>query len=273
MNSPTFLDKIPELRVGTRLSEQLAEALVVSIRDGQLPSGQRLPTESALVQRFGVSRTVVREALSRLKTMGLIESRQGSGAFVKDSSQSSAGQLVLTSDGSVNAVIQMVEMRRALEAESAALAAARRTPADIKSIKDKIASLERAVAAGGDGVAEDVAFHTAIATAANNPFLLATLAYLNQFLRDATRVTRANESTRSDFAQQVRDEHAQIVKSIEAGDAAAARMAGAMHMVNAAERIARADPKFWAQQGARLADRLRSELGTPQTPAKKTTRK
>jgi GntR family transcriptional repressor for pyruvate dehydrogenase complex len=273
MNSPNFLDKIPELRVGTRLSEQLAEALVVSIRDGQLPSGERLPTESALVQRFGVSRTVVREALSRLKTMGLIESRQGSGAFVKNSSQSSVDQLILAPDGSVNAVIQMVEMRRALEAESAALAAARRTPSDIKSIKDKIAALDRAVAAGGDGVAEDVAFHTAIAAATNNPFLLATLAYLNQFLRDATRVTRANESTRSDFAQQVRDEHAQIVKSIEAGDAVAARMAGAMHMVNAAERIARADPKFWAQQGVRLADRLRSELGTPQTPAKKTSRK
>jgi GntR family transcriptional repressor for pyruvate dehydrogenase complex len=271
MDAPNFLENIPALRVGARLSEQLAEALVVSIRDGQLPSGERLPTESALVQRFGVSRTVVREALSRLKTMGLIESRQGSGAFVKNSFQSRVDQLVLAPDGSVNAVIQMVEMRRALEAESAALAASRRTPADIKNIKDKMAALDRAVALGGDGVEEDVALHTAIATAANNPFLLATLAYLSQFLRDATRVTRANESTRCDFAQQVRDEHTQIVKFIEAGDATAARMAGAMHMVNAAQRIARADPAFWAQQGVRLADRLRSELGAPQPPRKKNT--
>ena len=266
MDSPAFLDKIPELRVGARLSEQLAEALVVSIRDGQLPAGERLPTESALVQRFGVSRTVVREALSRLKTMGLIETRQGSGAFVKNSSDSSADTLVLAPDGSVNAVIQMVEMRRALEAESAGLAAMRRTAADLKNIKEKMAALERAVAAGGDGVAEDVSFHTAIATAANNPFLLSTLAYLQQFLRDATRVTRANESTRSDFAQQVRDEHERIVAAIEAGDAAAARMAGAMHMVNAAERIARADPAFWSQQGVRLADRLRADLGAPALP-------
>jgi len=273
MDSQSFLDQIPELRVGVRLSEQLAEALVVSIRDGQIAPGEKMPTESALVQRFGVSRTVVREALSRLKTLGLIESRQGSGAFVKKSSQSTVDRLVLTPDGSVNAVIQMVEMRRALEAESAALAAVRRTPADIKSIKEKIVALERAVAGGGDGVEEDVALHTAIAAAANNPFLLATLAYLNQFLRDATRVTRANESTRSDFAQQVREEHAQIVRSIEVGDAAAARMAGAMHMVNAAQRIARADPAFWAQQGVRLADRLRSELGTPHAISKQTGRK
>ena len=268
MDTPAFLDNIPELRVGARLSEQLAEALVVSIRDGQLPAGERLPTESALVQRFGVSRTVVREALSRLKTMGLIETRQGAGAFVKKSSESSADTLVLAPDGSVNAVIQMVEMHRALEAESAGLAATRRTTADLKNIKEKMAALERAVAAGGDGVAEDVAFHNAIATAANNPFLLSTLAYLQQFLRDATRVTRANESTRTDFAQQVRDEHERIVASIEAGDATAARMAGAMHMVNAAERIARADPAFWSQQGVRLADRLRSDLGAPALPKK-----
>jgi GntR family transcriptional repressor for pyruvate dehydrogenase complex len=120
------------------------------------------------------------------------------------------------------------------------------------------------VAGGGDGVAEDVAFHVAIATAANNPFLLATLAYLNHFLFDGTRVTRANEATRTDFAQQVRDEHAAIVAAIDAGDVTAAREAGAAHMKNAAERIGRADPAFWAQQGRQLADRLRAELGTPQ---------
>ncbi len=264
MPNPFPLDQIPGLRVGVRLSEQLADALVVSIRDGQLPTGQRLPTESALVQRFGVSRTVVREAMSRLKTMGLIESRQGSGAFVKAIAAPELEHLVLAPDGSVNAVIQMVEVRRALEAESAALAAARRTPANLKQIKVALQTLERAVATGGDGVAEDVAFHVAIATAANNPFLLATLAYLSHFLFGGTRVTRANEATRSDLAQQVRDEHAAIVQAIEAGDVSAARQAGATHMVNAAERIGRADPVFWARQGRQLADRLRSELGTPQ---------
>lgn len=264
MNTPFPIDQVSTLSVGARLSEQLADALVVSIRDGQLPEGQRLPTEAALVQRFGVSRTVVREALSRLKTMGLVESRQGSGAFVKKLPDPSTEHLVLAPDGSMNAVLQMVEVRRALEAESAALAAARRTPQNLKQIKAALLALERTVAAGGDGVAEDVAFHVAIATAANNPFLLATLAYLNHFLFDGTRVTRANEATRADFAQQVRDEHATIVQAIDASDVTAAREAGAAHMKNAAERIGRADPAFWAQQGRQLADRLRSELGTPQ---------
>ncbi|HSW08452.1 MAG TPA: FadR/GntR family transcriptional regulator [Aquabacterium sp.] len=254
---------MPALRVSAPLSEQLAQALMLSIREGQLPAGQRLPTEGALGTRFGVSRTVVREALSRLKMLGLIESRQGAGAFVRSSPAPAQEPLVLAPDGSVDAVIQMVEVRRALEAESAALAAARRTAADVKHIQSTIRTLERAVAAGGDGVAEDVAFHVAIATAARNPFLLATLGYLNHFLLDATRVTRANEAMRADLAQQVRDEHAAIVQAIEARDVPAARMAGAAHMVNAAERIGRADPVFWAEQGRQLAGRLRAELGAP----------
>jgi len=228
-----------------------------------LQPGERLPTEAALVNRFRVSRSVVREAFSRLKTLGLVESRQGSGAFVRAAADPAEKGLALAPDRSVDAVIQMVEVRRALEAESAALAAARRTAPDLKHIKAAFKALDAAVAAGGDGVAEDVAFHASIAQATRNPYLLATLAYLNQFLLDATRVTRANEATREVLAQQVRNEHAAIVAAIEVGDVVAARLAGASHMVNAAERIGRADPAFWESQGLQLADRLRAELGAP----------
>ena len=106
---------------------------------------------------------------------------------------------------------------------------------------------------GGDGVDEDVQYHRAIAEAARNPFLVGTLEYLGQFLRGATRVTRANEARRADFAQQVRQEHETIVCAIEAGDADAARQAAARHMDNAIERIEQADPAFWEQAGVRLA--------------------
>ena len=259
------LERIPALRVGLRLSEQLADALIVGIRDGQLKPGQRLPTEAALVERFGVSRTVVREALSRLKTLGLLESRQGSGAFIREPGPREAGRLQLTPDGSVAAVLQMVEVRRALEAEAAALAAARRTAKSVRQIRGAMQAIDQAVENGGDGVVEDVAFHAAIAQASGNPFLLATLAYLNQFLIDATRVTRANEARKHELAEQVRHEHAAVVAAIDAGDVAAARLAGAAHMVNAAERIGRADAAFWKSQGLTLADRLRAELGAPRS--------
>lgn len=239
----------------------MATALATWIREGQLGVGEKLPTENTLVQQFGVSRTVVREAFSRLKTLGLIETRQGSGAFVKAQPAPGPEQLNLAPDGTLDAVIKMVEVRRALEAESAALAAARATPKAVKKIRQALLALERSVSQGGDGVSEDVAFHACIAEAADNPFLTATLAYLNQFLEHATRVTRANEATKANLEHEVRLEHEAILQAIEAGDARAARAAGTRHMVNAAKRIGRADPVFWALQGRALAERLRADLG------------
>jgi GntR family transcriptional repressor for pyruvate dehydrogenase complex len=202
---------------------------------------------------------VVREAVSRLKSLGLVESRQGSGVFVR-----SGGVSPLNFDArsavSRQAVVQMVEVRRALEAEVAALAAQRRSAADVKRIRLAIAALDKAVKAGGDGVDEDVRYHRAIADAAQNPFLISTLDYLRQFLHGATRVTRANEARRADFASQVRQEHDAIAQAIEAGDSAAARAAATSHMDNAIRRIEQADPAFWEQQGVQLASPLVSGL-------------
>lgn len=231
---------------GARLSDQVAEALANQIRSGRLVAGNKLPTEALLVAQFAVSRTVVREALSRLKSLGLVESRQGSGVYVNEAGFSPLN-FDAKSSRSKQAVVQMVEVRRALEGEVAALAAQRRTQADIARIRKSIALLDKAVHNGGDGVDEDVQYHRAIAHAARNPFLISTLEYLGQFLRGATQVTRANEARRADFARQVLIEHALIVKAIEAGDAKAARKAATAHMDNAIARIEKADPAFWKQ--------------------------
>jgi GntR family transcriptional repressor for pyruvate dehydrogenase complex len=244
---------------GAQLSDQVAEALSSEIHSGRLGVGEKLPTEAELVEQFGVSRTVVREAVSRLKSLGQVESRQGSGVFVR-----AAGFSPLNFDArsalSMQAVVQMVEVRRALEAEVAALAAQRRSAADLRRIKQAIAALDSVVKSGGDGVEQDVAYHRAIADAAKNPFLISTLDYLRQFLVGATRVTRANEARRADFARQVREEHDTIARAIEAGDATRARQAAAQHMDNAIHRIAQADPAFWQQEGVQLASPLVSGL-------------
>ena len=240
---------------GAHLSDQVAEVLAAEIRAGRLAVGEKLPTEAALVGQFSVSRTVVREAVSRLKSLGLVDSRQGSGMYVRD-----AGFSPLNFDArsavSKQAVIQMVEVRRALEAEVAALATQRCTPTDVQRIRRSISALEQSVLAGGDGVDEDIQFHRAIAEAARNPFLINTLEYLGQFLRGATRVTRANEARRADFARQVQDEHEMIARAIEAGDPAVARQAASRHMDNAIQRIEQADPSFWQQAGVQLAQPL-----------------
>lgn len=244
--------RFQSLSPAVRLSDRVAEALETEIRAGRLAAGQKLPTEAALAEQFGVSRTSVREAVSRLKSLGLVDSRQGSGMYVRE-----AGLAPLNFDsrhaGSQSAVVQMVEVRRALEAEVAGLAAERRDADDMARIRQSIEVLATAVAAGGDGVAEDLAFHRSIADAARNPFLIDTLNYLRQYLKGATRVTRANEARRLDFAAEVADEHRSIVDAIEAGDPALARSAAASHLNNAIRRIGLADPAFWQQEGAALA--------------------
>lgn len=253
--TPPMTAQFKPIAPGAYLSDQVADALAAEIRAGRLAVGAKLPTEGALVEQFAVSRTVVREAVSRLKSLGLVDSRQGSGVYVKE-----VGFSPLNFDAksavSKQAVIQIVEVRRALEAEVAGLAAKRRTQADIKRIRESITQLNKAVLAGEDGVDEDVHFHRAIADAARNPFLIGTLEYLGQFLHGATRVTRANEARRGDFARQVREEHAMIVSAIEAGDAETARQMATLHMNNAIARIEDADPAFWQQTGVKLASPL-----------------
>jgi DNA-binding FadR family transcriptional regulator len=238
-----------------KLADRVAQQLEAQIRAGRYQAGEKLPTEAVLVQQLEVSRTVVREAISRLQSRRLVESRQGSGVYVK-----AAGieplDLGSLRPASLDAVIQIAELRRALESEVAELAARRRSGDDLRRIHEAVRALAEAVRLGRDGVEEDVAFHRAIAQAAGNPFLIRTLDYLAQFLRGGTRVTRANEARRADFAQAVIQEHARIVQAIEAGDAAAARQAAANHMDNAIVRIQQADAGFWDQAGEWLAQEI-----------------
>lgn len=241
---------------GDRLSVQVAQQLAAEIREGRLAPGDKLPTEARLVEQFQVSRTVVREALSRLKSLGLVDSRQGSGVYVHAHAAFAPLSFDAYHAASREAVVQIVEVRRALEAEGAELAALRSTPAQLQVIHDALRALDDAVAAGRDGVEEDVRFHRAIAEAAGNPFLMGTLDYLAQFQRGSTRVTRANEARRADFAQAVRQEHHAIVQAIAATDPQQARHAASEHMRNAARRIQLADPGFWRQEGERLAQPL-----------------
>lgn len=239
-----------------RLSAQVAQRIETEIREGRFSPGEKLPTEAKLVDLFKVSRTVVREALSRLKSIGLVESRQGSGVFVHPQVAFEPLNFDPRLAASREAVLQIVEVRRALEAECAQLAASQRGPSDVLNLQQALKALDLAVAQGKDGVEEDVLFHQAIAKAAGNPFLIDTLDFLAQFLRGATQVTRANEARHADFAQAVKQEHHAILQAIVAGDAKQAHSMATRHMRNAAKRIQQADPGFWQQEGSALAQAL-----------------
>jgi len=228
---------IEPLAAPERLSDRVADQLARRVESGELAPGQRLPTELQLSERFGVSRNVVREAVSRLKSMGLLVSRQGAGVFVAPREQARPLAFDPSVLQSLEDVVQVVEVRRALEGEVAALAAQRITPAKARALRKALDTLDAAVAQGADGVEEDLAFHRCIAQATGNPQFERLLTFLEQYQRDAMRVTRTNESMHGAFMRAVRREHEAIAAAVIAGDANAARRAAVRHMVNAAVRI------------------------------------
>jgi DNA-binding FadR family transcriptional regulator len=228
-----MFEKIP----ARAMSDQVAQQLLKQIEVGSFRDTGKLPTEAALAREFGVSRTVIREAISRLKNEGVVEPRQGSGVFI--SQHAGIRPLRIDYDEAVDAksLPQLLAVRRAIEAEVAAEAARCRTDADMDAIDTALRRIDEAVAAGRDGVAEDIAFHRAIAVVTGNPYFLKTLEFLTQYLEAGMKVTRGNEASRDDFSWQVRDEHAAIVAAIRAGDPMAARNAACTHMYNAARRL------------------------------------
>jgi GntR family transcriptional repressor for pyruvate dehydrogenase complex len=266
--APPVTRPAPAPLIAERLSDRLAAWLAAQIQSGALQPGERLPTEPQLAAAHGVSRTVVREAVHQLKSQGLLFSRQGLGVFVAPASS----QRPLAFDpgvlSSIDAVLQVVEVRRALEGEIAALAAERATRAQVAQLRRALRALDAAVAAGGDGVDEDLAFHRAIAEAAGNPQFSRLLAFLEQYLREAMRVTRGNEARHWRFAADVRAEHHALVDAIAARDATFARQVAAEHMRRAARRLEAGgvvDSRALSPGGARGArDASRRAPATPQ---------
>lgn len=237
------------------LADQVTEALINKIRGNEFVDSQ-LPSEQAMAEGFGVSRTVIREAISRLKAEGLIDTRQGRGAFVRTDRLDVPFRIDLNSADLLGSLLHIIELRRGLDAEIAFLAASRRKRDQMAAIRRTLADIERASKAGHDAAAEDLAFHLSIAQATGNPLFLELLSFLNQFLYIAIRVTRANEDQRVEFSEQTRVEHMAIAAAIERQDPEAAATAAKTHMINAAVRIKSADADFWTVELRHLAKSL-----------------
>ncbi|WP_119153432.1 FadR/GntR family transcriptional regulator [Caldimonas tepidiphila] len=223
--------------VTDRLSDRLAARLRQQIESGELSPGDRLPTEPQLAEAHGVSRTVVREAVHQLRSQGLLLSKQGAGVFVAQAAVHKPLTFDATVLDSFEAVLQVVELRRVLEGEIAALAAERATRAQVEMLRGKLDAIDAAVDAGRDGVAEDLAFHRAIGDVTGNPQFARLLEHLEQYLREAMRVTRGNEARYAAFMEAVRSEHHAIVDAIAAGDAEAARRCATGHIASGQQRL------------------------------------
>ncbi len=247
----------PPLRIESdRLSDRLASRLAAQIESGELRPGDRLPTEHHMALAHGVSRTEVREAVHQLKSKALVVSRQGSGVFVAQPPTHRALAFDPAVLGSVQAVVHVVEVRRVLEGEIAALAAERATRAQIAAMRRALKSIDAAVAEGRDGVAEDLGFHRLIGEATGNPQFRLLLGFLEQYLREGMRITRGNEARRADFMAAVQQEHHAMVEAIAARDPAAARHHATQHILRGEGRLVEAGV---------IAARRRPASKTPKT--------
>ncbi|WP_242477805.1 FadR/GntR family transcriptional regulator [Rubrivivax gelatinosus] len=234
-------DPMPSRRRLRSLADGVVEALVDRIRSGRIPTGDRLPTESALVAEFGVSRTVVREAISKLQAGSLVETRHGIGSFVRAAGEGAAYQVRPDQLETLQDVIAVLELRIAVETEAAGLAALRRDDENISVMRKTIADFEAAVEEGGDAVGADFAFHRELARATRNPHFENLFAALGTGAIPRARLPgTVPDAEQQAYLRRVNVEHTSIVDAIAAGDADAARAAMRTHLANSRERRRRA---------------------------------
>jgi GntR family transcriptional repressor for pyruvate dehydrogenase complex len=223
---------LPRLARPVRLSDEVFRALEGRIRAGEFAPGARLPTEKELAGRFGVSRAVVREAVSRLKADGYVETRQGAGAYV--GAQPGKLSFRLAPDGAESGeAAQVFELRLLVEAGAAELAARRRTAQDLRGLRRELARMTQALASGLDGAEADDAFHRAIGAATHNAHLGRFMEFLGGQFSETRRPTWADPA----LAKAAQKEHAKMLAALEAGDARAARTAAQAHLRNTARRL------------------------------------
>lgn len=226
------------------LAGRVEEALRHGILTGQLAAGARLPSESGLAALFGVSRPVVRQALAALREQGLVQSRRGSGTRVPDAGQMPRLALPPPSGVDLGRILHGVELRLVIEPEAAALAALRRTPADLARLDATVTAFEQATARGEPTHLHDYGFHEAIALATANPCLAEAMRGLEQDVSYAVRVWqywgRAQPGMRM---QDAVDEHRAVLACIQAQDAEGARRAMRSHIEKARVRVMALDPR------------------------------
>ncbi|WP_205791344.1 FadR/GntR family transcriptional regulator [Microbacterium sulfonylureivorans] len=217
-----------------RRSQQLVADLLEMIQQDVVRPGTRLPTEAELSERFGVSRTVVREAIAQLRSDGIVRSSQGRGTFVLAAPGERRLALAEADVTDLPGTLALLEFRVAVEVEAAALAARRRTGPQLGAIERALHSFGAAGDAPGAAVDADFAFHLRVARASGNPHFAAILDSLGT---GALVIPKERLRSGSDAHRHALEEHTAVHAAIAAGDPLAASAAMRTHLANSASRL------------------------------------
>lgn len=220
------------------LTTELVESLRAEILKGSLKIGDKLPSSKVIEAQAGVSRSVVREAMAQLKAEGLIDSKQGVGVFVTSKKNDKSFQIDKAEFESIHNAIQILELRMSVEVEMGSLAAQRRSDKQMDTITEAMLAMEKKIADGEDSIAEDFAFHKAIADASGNPYFRRFIDYIGSGVIPAREMITNYEEGFGDtkLLSVIQDEHRQICRAIQSQDSDLARASIKAHLGNSIKR-------------------------------------
>ncbi|KRA97396.1 GntR family transcriptional regulator [Devosia sp. Root685] len=221
-----------------KLAEMVVDALRKRIGAGEFGPGEKLPTESQLTVHFGVSRTVVREAIAALAADGTVQPRQGAGVFVMANAASAFTSIGGETSNKISVALNVLEVRMGIEIESAGLAALRRSNSQEAAIQEAWNEFGRLLKSGNPTGKTDFAFHRAIAAATNNPFYMEVLDALGSrtIPCDVASPWGTESVLTYDYQAGLHEEHKRIMLAISAQNADGAREAMRDHLSRSQER-------------------------------------
>ncbi|EMY32284.1 GntR family transcriptional regulator [Arthrobacter crystallopoietes BAB-32] len=226
------------------MKQNLTTALVDDLRrriiDGAIAPGEKLPSENTLIAEHGVSRTVVREAITRLQAEGLVHTRRGAGSFaltppaVDAQPQHPVGQVRTLEERR-----HLMEYRVGIETEAAALAARRHTDSQMAMLRSALDAFTRSEGNPAAALRHDFDFHRTVAEASGNPYLANAIGSLGPVMIAMPRHRLDTSGTKAEAVRlaQVSAEHDAVLAAIEAGDAQAAAAAMRTHLINSKRRL------------------------------------
>jgi GntR family transcriptional repressor for pyruvate dehydrogenase complex len=217
------------------LVEQTGQRIAADIAAGRLIPGARLPTEQAMMDAMGVSRTVIREAVAALRAEGLVLTHQGIGSFVAKQPAHALFRLEPDQAASLTDALHIMELRTAVETEAAGLAAERATKPQRRAIHAALTAIDAAIERGEPAVPEDFAFHATITDATGNPQFRKFLDFLGRFIipRASVRIRALNLRT---YLMTFQEEHRTIVAAIDSGSTEQAQAAMRAHLISSSQR-------------------------------------
>ncbi len=241
MKAATAFKKV---KTNERLFLEVTRQIEKQIIEGRLKLGDMLPAERVMAEQFGVSRTVIREAMKALELRGLVEVQHGRGVMVaRPSADSVADSVLRFLKIEESPIWSLHELRSILEVEIAGLAAERHTDEDLQTLTDLFNKMSASLDAPAKYVEYDFEFHRALAKAAHNPLFPLVLEPYVTLMREARRLG----ATVRDAPKRSIEVHRPVLEAIKKRDAAAARHAMREHFTYVAQFITEAE----AQRGAK----------------------